>query len=993
MDIILLNELLPIRAVTIRFRIVRSCDLPFFHHSSLKAIFDKLLRDREISNHVWIDAFESGRTIFKTGDKYQLNLFCTVSGYSLFRKLLDSIRRLNGKNSPGCEVNGNIYENLCFSGLLDYFTGKPVKQNKELYTYDLAALTEELKFWQGQEQVALRFTSPARLKMFRTRKGKSSFVRDRGILNAGDTEEYIYQALCKISPALVSKTTSDVINYKKVRDQLFWTDNEHTIKNHRVAPFGGVLGEIFLEKPVSNNFVLQIMILGQYTGIGDKRNYGMGRYHLETGENDFTVPIRMVSQSQLVRSSKITSLELACYNIARKHPYIHKYIDYRLDASGSDLDDILEDKTLLGSINLHELSRKLKKGTYKASILQGVILRKEGKQPRPLAVPPLEDRIAQRAVVEVMGLDIDKLSTINSYGYRRGKSRMLARDQILMLNRQGYDWFFEADIEDFFDLISHNEIENRLNSFFPFDPLVPLIMEWVKAPVQFNGKVINRETGLPQGSSISPMLANLMLEDFDSDLEVEGMRLVRFADDFVILCKSRRQALKAAERAEKSLSELGLEFNLQKTKIGEFSDSFKFLGYTFVSGMAVESTRSKQKLEKLQIENIPTASWLAKLLGKQPKLLDELNNTLDKKHRQGDPSPIVSVSGKHETESILPSSEMGSTLFLTQPPKSLHQKNGMLEIIDVQTKEVVIQLNWNDVGNIVLIGRHRISQYCQLSALKNSIPVHYCSATGKYLGVTVNKKPSQEGAELWLKQMQTYRNNSRQILKLAKALVEARIHNQIEVLRQRIRHDNMQQNRPVTEMKKLIKSLEEAENQDQLRGYEGQSSAIYFAQIGKWIPEEYEFRNRKKRPSPDPFNALLSLGYTVLYSHANSVLSVAGLYPWQGFYHQGYGRHFALASDLMEVFRHVIERTAMTMLRSRQLKPNDFYTLHDGSCRLTSDALRIYLNQVSSRMLKPITDKNYLNPMNLHEHLLRLSNQLIRNIRSNDVDVRFFMLK
>ena len=895
---------------------------------------------------------------------------------------------------PKSEQGGLFADNLKFIGLLDYFKQLPVKHHAELFVYDEQALIKELDFWQNHDQITLRFTSPARLKTKEKGKGTPSLVRDRCVLAVGDTERYIYHALCSVSPAIKAICQIDAISYRHVADKLFWTDNSQTIKNNKVAPFGGVMGEITLSQPISEDKThLSLLILGQYFGIGENRRCGMGRYHLRSPEGKGTAPTRQFTKSHLSRSAGINTLELACYNIARKHPYIRKYIDHTLEESESDIDDQLEDKTLLGSINLHALSQQLEKEHYQASILQGIIARKATKHPRLLAVPPLEDRIAQRAVVEIMGVDIDKLSSIHSYGYRRGLSRLNARDQILMLNRQGYDWFFEADIEEFFDLISYSEIENRLQSFFPDEPLIPLIMEWIKAPVQFDGKVIQRTAGLPQGSPISPMIANLMLEDFDTDLEAADMKLVRFADDFVILCKNKQQAQLAAERAEKSLAEMGLVFNPKKTHIGEFNEGFQFLGYSFLNGMAIENIHSHKTAEKLRIDNIPTASWLATLLKKQPQMLDKLNNTLDKKHRLSDPSHITGSPPKNNRKNTLPASELGSTLFITQPTKSLHQKDGVLVIIDVQSKDIISQQNWNDLNSIVLIGRHNVSQYCLVSALNNSIPIHYCSASGKYQGVTLNNKPSQEGTELWLQQIKTYREDKKHTLQISKALVEARIHNQLEVIRQRIRHTTTDEKSPVTAMQKLINSLQSVDNQDQLRGYEGQASALYFAQIAKWIPEEFEFKIRKKRPSPDPFNALLSLGYTILYSHTSSILLVAGLYPWLGFYHQGYGRHLALASDLMEVFRHIIERTAMTMLRSGQLKPDDFYILHDDSCRLTRGALKIYLTQLNSRMLKPLADKNSSTAMNMHEQLLRQANQLIRNIRNSNELVEFFKLK
>lgn len=991
------SSILPIRGVTICLRFTRHAYAPFFHQPQLKPFLKELLQNKaslDNENGLWVEAIESGRTAFKKNDEYRFNLFCTAPAYALFITLLERIRRLPKSYPSRREQDGLFADNLDFIALLDYFTLKPVKHHNELFCYEQQALQKELAFWQQQETLTLRFSSPARLKIIQQQKGKPPYIRDRGILQVGETERRVYRALCNLSPAIKQHCNAGDISYQQVDDRLFWTDNAQTINNGKIAPFGGVMGDIQLGDAISNNNPhLPLLILGQYIGIGERRSYGLGRYRLETTQGEGTTPPRQFVQSHLKRCANINTLELACYNIARKHPYIRKYIDHTLHEFDPDIEDELEQNKLLNNINLHQLSQSLQNGSYQAGMLQGIILRQSGKHPRPLAVPPLEDRIAQRAVVEIMGVDIDCLSSIHSYGYRKGKSRLQARDKILSLNRQGYDWFFEADIASFFDLISHHEIENRLHSFFLDEPLIALIMQWIKAPVRFEGDIIQLVAGLPQGSPISPMLANLMLEDFDTDLEAAGMKLVRFADDFVILCKNKNQAQQAAQRAEQSLQEMGLVFNPAKTGIGHFSKGFRFLGYTFLNGLAIEGKRSKQPASKLEFANIPTASWLAKLLAQQPHKLDQLNNTLDKKRRLNDAASIIGKPTARSQQQTLPANEQGSTLFITQPCKSLRQKNAILEVSDCDSKEIISQLNWNDLNSIVLIGRHNITQPCQMSALQHAIPIHYCSANGQYLGLTTHKQASQQGAELWLQQMTAYQAGNAQTLKLTRALVDARIHNQIEVIRQRLRHTESDNKASLKAMLKLMQDLKTAENQDQIRGYEGQAAALYFAQIRGWIPAEFNFKTRNKRPPTDPFNALLSLGYSILYSHSASVLHIAGLYPWQGFYHQGYGRHLALASDLMEVFRHIVERTAITLLRSAQLKPEDFYQLRDGSCRLTQSAIKIYLTQLNSRMLKSMVDKNHTIAMNMHEQLLRHANQLIRNIRHPEQFVEFFKVK
>lgn len=992
-----MNTLLPIRAVSIRLKLLSALRPEFFHHAQLASILDEIIKKANLPKQrkgIWFEAQESGRTTYQRNNEYFFNLFCIATSYPLFIEVLDSIRRLPDNSWPQENQNDVFNGKFRFNGLNDYFTQKPIKHQNELSTYDEQALETELVFWKQQESLVLRFLSPAQLKNKQKKRGKRKFIGDRGDFKTGDIENRIVDSLSRISPKLKIQFAGLDASYQEVSDRLFWTDNKQTLINGKMNSFGGALGEISLSDPSKELHHLPLIVLGQYIGIGEKRNQGLGRYRLETEKGLFKTPTIKRALSHQQRSAKIGTLELACYNIARKHPYIRKYIDRTFLENDPEIEEQLEDKKMLEHVNLHALSYEIENESYEASILQGVILNKAGKNPRPLAVPPLEDRIAQRAVVEIMGVDIDKLSTIDSYGYRKGKSRMNARDKIMLLNRQGYEWFFDADIEDFFDLVKHAEIELRLKSFFPDEPLVSLIMDWIRAPVKFDGEIISRPTGLPQGSSVSPMLANLLLEDLDSDLESQGMKLIRFADDFVIVCKSEKQAKQAAQRADQSLQELGLEFNPKKTDIGHFRDGFSFLGYHFIDGLVVETQKNKRKKGKLTLENIPPSSWLATILHQRPQLLDKLNKNLEKKYQKNDLSRITSTPKQKSPE--LPFNELGSTLFITPPGKYLHQKNGRLEIIDSESKQVLSQQNWNDLNKIIIIGRHNLSQQAQISAMKQGINIHYCSAGGKYLGVTSNSQASQEGPQLWLQQQNIFTNQNKLILPLIKQLIEAKIHNQIEVIRQRIRHSEDKENNPITAMQSLVIDLKQAQNTSQIRGYEGQASALYFSQLKKWIPEEFEFSTRQKRPSTDPFNALLSLGYTIIYSHTASILHIAGLYPWQGFFHQGYGRHMALASDLMETYRHIVDRTAMTVLRSGQLKTEDFYILPDGSCRLTQDAIRIYLKQLSARILKPMVSKQFNNnseALNMHEHLLQTSNQIIRLIRNNQEQVVFFKLR
>ena len=123
------------------------------------------------------------------------------------------------------------------------------------------------------------------------------------------------------------------------------------------------------------------------------------------------------------------------------------------------------------------------------------------------------------------------------YAYRRGFSRQGAARAIEQAYAEGYRYVLDADIRAFFDRVDWTILFAKLEALYPDEPLVELLRAWIEAPVLFDGRHIERHCGLPQGSPVSPLLANLYLDTFDEELLDQDFRLVRFADDFVVLAK------------------------------------------------------------------------------------------------------------------------------------------------------------------------------------------------------------------------------------------------------------------------------------------------------------------------------------------------------------------------------------------------------------------------------------------------------------------------
>ena len=159
------------------------------------------------------------------------------------------------------------------------------------------------------------------------------------------------------------------------------------------------------------------------------------------------------------------------------------------------------------------------------------------------------------------------------------------------------------------------------------------------------------------------------------------------------------------------------------------------------------------------------------------------------------------------------------------------------------------------------------------------------------------------------------------------------------------------------------------------------------------VPEHFDFEGRTRRPPTDPFNALLSLGYTILFAHIETVIRANGLLPWVGVYHQPHGNHPVLVSDLIEPFRHVVERVALKMLDSRQLRADDFVTSEEKGCRLVDEARRHYLAKLSERFETPFRGQQSDKSAKLQEHLQYQVGNVVNWIRGRNTQFSVWRMR
>ena len=246
--------------------------------------------------------------------------------------------------------------------------------------------------------------------------------------------------------------------------------------------------------------------------------------------------------------------------------------------------------------NLAALMRDLKAGRFRPLPLRRVHISKGPgtKKLRPLGIPVVRDRVAQEVIRRLLAPVFEPQFHENSYGFIKGRNCHQAIERVLELHREGYRVVLDADIQGFFDNLSHRVIMAAVAAEVADGNILRLVEKFLTAGVMEDGVFKPTTIGTPQGGVISPLLANIVLNQLDWQLHAAGCRFVRYADDFVILCQSHQQAQEALRLVKRVLEgELGLSLSPEKTRITTYGKGFDFLGFHLSSC----SRRMREKSE------------------------------------------------------------------------------------------------------------------------------------------------------------------------------------------------------------------------------------------------------------------------------------------------------------------------------------------------------------------------------------------------------------
>ncbi len=261
-----------------------------------------------------------------------------------------------------------------------------------------------------------------------------------------------------------------------------------------------------------------------------------------------------------------------------------------------------------------------------------------------------------------------------------------------------------------------------------------------------------------------------------------------------------------------------------------------------------------------------------------------------------------------------------SYVYITEDGVRIQKKGGRFLV--GRNLEILFEIPEETLEGLVLIGSVQVSSQAMISLLQLGVPVTWLSGTGKFFG----RLESTSHVHVIKQQKQILLQESPLFLELGRQIILAKVHNQLTVLRQYNRRAKLTIiHNDIELMRRIRKDIHRAATREELMGYEGIIARIYFHAVGQLMPEEFSFSKRTRQPPLDPFNSMLSFGYTLLMYDMYTAISNQGLHPYFGFLHALKNHHPALASDLVEEWRPVlIDSMALSLVHHHEITAEHF---------------------------------------------------------------------
>ena len=554
------------------------------------------------------------------------------------------------------------------------------------------------------------------------------------------------------------------------------------------------------------------------------------------------------------------------------------------------------------------LSASLRDGDYQPGPLREVDIPKRIGGVRRLRIPCIADRVVQTSIHQVLGPHLEEEFEEASFGYRPGRGVRDAVRRVSALREAGYEWLLDADIDDFFDEVDHDHLMARLYESVVEGPLTELIAVTL-------GTAAPTGRGLPQGSPLSPLLANLYLDRIDEALSQRGLRIVRFADDFVVLTRKSSGADGALKLAERALGELGLKLDPGKTHITSFDKGFRFLGHLFVRSLVLKSGETG--------DGLSSDEAALKALGQAES-------------REESEAEREAFEAQTRREAGLAAAFR--VLYVREPGRRVDIRNTAFRVLenhpgrDASMPLELLAVPHQQVDRIELYPGTSISAAAQAHALATDTVIAHVNGHGQTLGWLAPALAPR--AERHLAQAALCLDPDRR-LDLARRFVDGRIRNQ----RAALRRWNRKRADPVVlkaaeALNLILRRLLAANTNAELMGYEGQAAARYWTAFSKCLDHGFTLKQRRAE-KPEPVAILLNFASSLLARDIGCALMRAGLHTGFGVLHATSDHADPAIWDVMEEFRAPLcESVVLTLINSSAIQNNHFSTLSDGSARL-----------------------------------------------------------
>ncbi len=606
---------------------------------------------------------------------------------------------------------------------------------------------------------------------------------------------------------------------------------------------------------------------------------------------------------------------------------------------------------------LAALSKALRNGSYRPGPYRILHIPKKRGGTRPLAIPSVVDRVAQTSVATGLVPLLDPLFDPDSYGYRPGRSVDMAVARIGVLRRQGFVWVAEADIVRCFERIPHDPLLALLEATLSKEPeagqLVDLVAHWLEHAGQEFGQP---GRGLPQGSPLSPLLSNLYLDQLDDTLEQDGITLVRFADDFVLLAKRREDAEAALARSGDVLQRHGLDLHDDRSRVVDFDTGFTFLGHLFVRSLTLKRTTDPAE--------------------------DVLSTMRDLARTDAD---AAEDAAEIETERRAGYDRGDRVLYLQEPDRRLGLSS-LSYCVRAQDGRPLLTLSPKRVRRIDIGPGVEVETEALRQALHEGTDLALTNGAGETLGWLYPAEFGRGG--LQLAQAAVTLDPARR-LALARAIVDARMRNmraRLHVLNRGLEAGAVRDDVIVAAkaLGRAIRKLPGAETVEALRGHEGAAAAIYWPALGALCPGAPQ-PFRRTRPAPDGLNAAINYLTALLERDVRAAVVKAGLHPGFGVLHASADRHEACVWDMMEGPRAVLtEGLAVALFLRRHLTAEMFEG--DGPVRIARAGRVALIRGYEAAMDRPALSPHSGRRMAGRPRLLEEARALARHVRAPDTE-------